>query len=110
MDFSKVFAGHDETLLYIYYAMPNEEVRNRSAKELSRRGWSLNESDHTWSITKTKTTKSQNKRPKQSNNRDKGEENQEMSRYIFDIENWGIVEDKQQESQSLKRVDDPNSL
>jgi|JI6StandDraft_1071083.scaffolds.fasta_scaffold493597_1 hypothetical protein len=110
MDFSKVFAEHDETLLYIYYAMPNEEVRNRSAKELSHRGWSLNENDHTWSVTRTKATKSQTKRPKQANNRGRGDENQEMSRYIFDIENWRVVEDKQQESKSLKRVDDPNSL
>jgi len=116
MDLSKVFAEHDETLLYIFYAMPNDEVHFRSAAELTRRGWSYNDEDQTWSVTRTKISKSQNKRPKQPNNtRGKGDENQEMSRYKFDIENWRVVEDsmseyRQQENQPQKRVDDSNSL
>ena len=116
MDLGKVFAEHDETLLYIFYAMPSDEVHFRSAAELTRRGWSYNEDDHTWSVTRTKSSKSQAKRLKQPNNtRGKGEENQEMSGYKFDIENWRVVEYsiseyKQQENQPQKRVDGGSSL
>uniref|UniRef100_A0A7S3JKN1 NOT2/NOT3/NOT5 C-terminal domain-containing protein n=1 Tax=Euplotes harpa TaxID=151035 RepID=A0A7S3JKN1_9SPIT len=116
MDLSKVFAEHDETLLYIFYTMTNEEIQYRSAQELGRRGWLYNDLDQTWSVTRKGGSKSKSKKPKQPYAMgNKGEENTELSRYKFDIEQWRVVEFslseyKQQENQPQKRFDDLNSL
>lgn len=115
MDLGKAFADHDETLLYIFYTMTNDEVQNRSAQELGRRGWLYNESDQTWSFTRKAPAK-QNK-PKRSKTRGngKGEDSAELSRYKFDIEQWSLVElslseFRQHENQPQKRFEDLTPL
>lgn len=47
MDFSKIFAEHDETLLYIFYSM-GEEIRDKSSKELVRKGWKFDPECQSW--------------------------------------------------------------
>ena len=117
MDLSKVFAEHDETLLYIFYTMTNDEVQYRSAQELGRRGWLYNDSDQTWSVTRKESSKAKNKKTKQPNSRgnEKDEENIELSRYKFDIDQWRVVEFslseyREQENQPQKRFEDLDSL
>jgi len=114
MDLKKVFAEHDETLLYIFYTMTNDEVQYRSAQELGRRGWLYNDSDQTWSVTRKGPAKSKTKRSKTRGN-GKGEESTELSRYKFDTEQWSVVEFslseyRQQEKQPQKRFEDINPL
>lgn len=112
-----MFAEHDETLLYIFYTMTNDEVQYRSAQELGRRGWLYNDSDQTWSVTRKGPAKGKNKRTKQPNSRGngKGDDNEELIKYKFDIEQWRVVElslseCRQQENQPQKRFEDLNSL
>lgn len=116
IDLSKVFADHDETLLYIFYTMTNDEIQYRSAQELGRRGWLYNDSDQTWSVTRKTPPKGKSKKNK-SNSRvnGKGDESTELSRYKFDTDQWSVVEFslseyRQQEKQPQKRFEDFNSL
>lgn len=96
--------------------MTNDEVQYRSAQELGRRGWLYNDSDQTWSVTRTGPAKGKNKRNKpNSRSNGKGEENAELSRYKFDTDEWSVVEFslseyRQQEKQPQKRFEDFNSL
>jgi hypothetical protein len=94
MDLSKVFAEHDETLLYIFYTMNDDEVQYRSAQELGRRGWLYNEYDQTWSVTRRGNSKNKNKRGKpNTRGSSKGDDTTELSRYKFDTEQWSVVEE-----------------
>lgn len=116
MDLSKTFAEHDETLLYIFYAMTNDEVQRRSAQELGRRGWLYNDSDQTWSVTRKEPAKGKSKKSKsKSRVNGKSEDSTELSSYKFDTEQWSVVavsksEYRQQEKQPQKRFDDLNVL
>lgn len=117
LDLSKVFAEHDETLLYIFYTMTNDEIQYRSAQELGRRGWLYNDSDKTWSVTRKGPSKNKPKQAKQnSRSSSKGEETAELSRYYkFDIDNWSIMEcslseNCQKENQSQRHFGEPNPL
>lgn len=57
MDFSKIFAEHDETLLYIFYNMSDEEIKAKSSKELARKGWKLDSDTQTWTTTREVSSK-----------------------------------------------------
>lgn len=52
MDFSKIFAEHDETLLYIFYSMGEKEIRDKSSKELVRKGWKFDSGCQRWTTTR----------------------------------------------------------
>lgn len=119
MNLSTAFADHDETLLYMFYTMTNNEIQYHSAQELGRRGWLYNDLDQTWSVTRKGGSNKINKNKKQANPNSrangKGDESEELCRYKFDTEQWRIVEFsvseyKQQENQPQKRFDDIESL
>jgi len=116
MNLSTAFAEHDETLLYMFYTMINNDIQYHSAQELGRRGWLYNDLEQTWSVTR-KRGSNKNKKQANSNPRTngKGDESEELCRYKFDTEQWRIVEFsvseyKQQENQPQKRFDDIESL
>jgi hypothetical protein len=110
MNLSKVFAEHDETLLYIFYTMTNDEVQYRSAQELWRKGWLYDESSQTWSATRkgSSTMKNRNEKAKISRGNGKSNDNVELIRYKFDIDQWKIEECRQSENQSQQRFEDLN--
>jgi len=92
MDFSKVFADHDETLLYIlFYTMCDEEIQYMSSQELRKKGWIYNDVDQTWCTTRERTSKSGKDSKSKSRSNYKGEDN-ELQRYKFDIDQWNLVE------------------
>jgi CCR4-NOT transcriptional regulation complex NOT5 subunit len=91
MDLSKVFAEHDETLLYIFYTMPGKDIQTRSAQELGRRGWLYNDSDELWYVTRKGPSKGKSDRSK-SRGTSKNEDNTELRSFKFDIDQWSLVE------------------
>jgi hypothetical protein len=115
MDFSKVFAEHDETLLYIFYTMTDETIKLRSAVELCRRGWLFDESDQTWHVTRKASSKGN--KPNKPNTREgvNSEDGTELRRYKFDIDQWNLVEFSlsdhvKRDTESQKRFEELNSL
>jgi len=92
LNFGKIFADHDETLLYIYYTMPEKEVQQKSFNELSKRGWLFNESDQTWYVTRNSPGKGGKSNKPKSHQSLRNEENIEQKRYKFDIDQWNLVE------------------
>ena len=115
MDFSKVFAEHDETLLYIFYTMTDETIKLSSAVELCRRGWLFDESDQTWHVTRKASSKGN--KPNKANTREgvNSEDGTELRRYKFDIDQWNLVEFSlsdhvKRDTESQKRFEELNSL
>ena len=92
LNFGKVFADHDETLLYIYYTMANDDAQAKSSKELIKRGWKFNEKDQTWYTTRTSPGKGGKGNKSKAHPNRRGEDNPESKTFKFDINQWNVVE------------------
>jgi len=100
IDFSKVHSEHD--------------MLHRSAAELIRWGWTYDQENHSWSVSRSLSGKGNAKRPKLPSHI-VSDSTQHESRNVFDIEFWRTIDNSLSENrldmdQSQMLVDDPNSL
>mmetsp|Transcript_3750 Transcript_3750/g.3481 ORF Transcript_3750/g.3481 Transcript_3750/m.3481 type:complete len:161 (-) Transcript_3750:219-701(-) len=101
MDFSKIFAEHDETLLYIFYNMSDEEIKAKSSKELAKKGWKLDSDTQAWTTTREVSSKggksngvTRQSSKSKSKNRRKEENEKDIQRWKFDIQKWNLLPQK----------------
>jgi len=105
VDFSKMFAEHDETLLYIFHSMNELGIKDKSSKELTKKGWKFDSDSQRWITTREATPKGnksngdgQNLLKSKSNTRGKAGNSSEIQRWKFDIDQWNLVPLKTSES------------
>jgi len=88
----KEFKDNDETLLYIYYTMSNKDTQYLCSCELTKRGWILNEREQTWYTTRNVAVKGGKTNKSKTRPNERSEDNTEIKRYKFDINQWTLVE------------------
>ncbi|CAI2365475.1 unnamed protein product [Moneuplotes crassus] len=121
VDFSKMFAEHDETLLYIFHSMNELGIKDKSSKELTKKGWKFDSDSQRWITTREATPKGNKSNgdgkdllKSKSNTRGKARDSTEIQRWKFDIDQWNLVPLKTSESNCetaastrLGRIDSP---